>query len=37
MFKSSRNDTLDFFYDLFDLLNFIIEIFRNLGNLFSRR
>lgn len=37
MTKASHTDVIDFFYDLFDLLNFIIEIFRNLGNLFSRR
>jgi hypothetical protein len=35
--KASYGEVIDFMYDLFDLLNFIIEIFRNLGNLFSRR
>lgn len=37
MNKSSANDIVDFLFDLFDLLNFIIEVFRNLGELFNRQ
>lgn len=36
MNKYSATDVLDFLFDLFDLLNFLIEIFRNLGNFLSR-
>jgi|GEM_PF-692768 len=36
MNKRSATDIMDFLFDLFDLLNFIIEVFRNLGELFNR-
>jgi hypothetical protein len=37
MNKASSTDIMDFLFDLFDLLNFIIEVFRNLGELFNRQ
>ena len=37
MNKASSTDIMDFLFDLFDLLNLIIEVFRNLGELFNRQ
>jgi len=37
MNKANETDIMDFLFDLFDLLNFIIEVFRNLGQLLNRQ
>lgn len=37
MNKASGTDIMDFLFDLFDLFNFIIEVFRNLGDLLNRQ
>ncbi len=37
MNKASERDVMDFLFDLFDLFNFIIEVFRNLGELLNRQ
>lgn len=33
--KSTMDDLIDLFFDFLDLINYLVEVIRNIGNLLS--